>query len=674
MTDSEADEQPEQQADRPYLAFLHQTHHGLPLYAWLALAVYIVCWVTLAVWGYYLLNGLTMLVAFLVLYPYLGGLAGVRGWLTARSLGQQMVLLFVVALLLRFALLFQGQVITLDIVFYVDRSEALVAGDAPYVERADINKPPLFALYIWFVGAATSGINSSLLGGSDLYLSYHVAFRFVSSVADSLVVILLFWVLSARYSRLHALQAGLAYALFPIAVESSGLSGHYDPFVILTTLLALHFVWPVNPPSDSEGAGQQAMEEEAKGPEAASSSEVAEGEEAQEAHVSEVGEAEQEGSDTKEEEARDPNVASSSEVPQSGSSITHAPASPWYGPPLAGFILGLGIALKFYPVVMAPFLLFVIKGWRDRLGFAFSLPVATLLSFGVLEWRYPGATQVYMDYQGGDWMEVWLKSFARAFQELGGVRELLGVSVSDIFLVIFGLLGLLMVMGWLMARSLSTGWGGNGNAKGAQRTIGGGGRKPRACGAATAEASLAGQGNGSSPWPQFLLSIWQWKLDLWKRMTARYPGWRTEHGWTLLAYQFIVVTFLVYYGFQVASGYYIFEDSLHSSPPWVFALTWLIAYFALFVWLVPRYLPRYTPHRLSPGSAEPLLLLSAFAIMVLLFGSPDYPTWYICWFAPLVMAAPNPVIRRVLLILMVWNTPGEGLQLAPGLITGEGVT
>ena len=97
MTDSEADEQPEQQADRPYLAFLHQTHHGLPLYAWLALAVYIVCWVTLAVWGYYLLNGLTMLVAFLVLYPYLGGLAGVRGWLTARSLGQQMVLLFVVA-------------------------------------------------------------------------------------------------------------------------------------------------------------------------------------------------------------------------------------------------------------------------------------------------------------------------------------------------------------------------------------------------------------------------------------------------------------------------------------------------------------------------------------------------------------------------------------------------
>ena len=596
------------------MSFLHRSHHGLPLYAWLALFLYLVCWVTLALWGYYLLNGLTMLVAFLVVYPHLDRLAAVKGWLTARTLGQQMALLFGLALLLRWGLLGQSQIITMDIEFYVARSQALVDGEQPYLERADINKPPLFALYIWLVGMATEGINNTILGDSDLFLSYFVAFRAVSSIADSLVVIVLFWVLAARYSRLHALQAGLAYALFPIAVESSGLSGHYDPFVILTTLLAIHFVWPIHTNPESNEAGLH----------------------------------------TNEEEALDPEGADSKEIGPSRSIVTYTPTSPWYGPPAAGLILGLGIALKFYPIVMAPFLLFVIKGWRDRLGFAFSLPVASLLSFGVLEWHYPGATRVYLDYQGGDWMEVWLKSFARAFQELGGIRELAGISLSDIFLVIFGLLGLIMVMGWLMARSLASGWGNRGN-EGAHRTIGGG-------------------GGGSSPYPAFLVGLWQWKLDLWTRMTGKQAAWRTEHGWTLLAYQFIVVTFLVYYGFQVASGYYIFEDSLHSSPPWAFATVWLIAYFTLALWLVPRYLPRYTPRRLEAGSAEPLLLLSAFAIMILLFGSPDYPTWYICWFAPLVMAVPNPTIRYVLLVLMVWNTPGEGLSLAPGFMSGEGVT
>ena len=628
LPDDLPDDGPDRQMhSQPTASLLHQSYHGLPLTTWATLAIYLLCWISLAVGGYYLLNGLTMLVAFLVLYPHLDKLAGVGGWLTSRSFRQQMALLFLVAMVLRCGMLGQSQIITMDIEFYVARSEALVDGEQPYLERADINKPPLFALYIWLVGATTSWVNSTLLGGSELFLNYFVAFRAVSGIADSLVVVTLFWVLARRYSRLHALQAGLAYALFPIAVESSGLSGHYDPFVILTTLLALHFVWPANPPSKDE---------------------VDEHEEAREAHVSEV-------------QVADHSSESSMDT------ITHTPASPWYGPPAAGLILGLGIALKFYPVVMAPFLLFVIRNWRDRLGFAFSLPVASLLSFGVLEWRYPGATRVYMDYQGGDWMEVWLKSFARAFQELLGINELAGVSISDIFLLIFGLLGLVMVMGWLMARSLSAGWG-----VGAAERRGGG--KGALNGQSKGANGTKGRGVESSPYPAFLVGIWQWKLDLWKRMTTRRPAWRTEHGWTLLAYRFIVVTFLVYYGFQVASGYYIFEDSLHSSPPWFFALTWLAAYFALFVWLVPRYLPRYTPERLSPGSAEPLLLLSAFAIMILLFGSPDYPTWYICWFAPLVMAVPNPTIRYVLLVLMVWNTPGEGLQLAPGLITGEGVT
>ena len=64
----------------------------------------------------------------------------------------------------------------------------------------------------------------------------------------------------------------------------------------------------------------------------------------------------------------------------------------------------------------------------------------------------------------------------------------------------------------------------------------------------------------------------------------------------------------------------------------------------------------------------------SFALMVLLFASPDYPTWYICWSAPFVLMAPTYKSRYLLLLLMVWNTPGEGLSLLPGLVTGQGVT
>ena len=136
-----------------------------------------------------------------------------------------MYFLFFLSIILRLGWLVQDQVITRDIDFYVERSQALVDGQKPYIERADINKPPLFALYIWIIGFSTDVVNNLL--STDI--TYYTSFRIVSSIGDSLVVIGIFWIAYEYYSKKHAQYAAISYAIFPIAIETSGLSGHYDP-------------------------------------------------------------------------------------------------------------------------------------------------------------------------------------------------------------------------------------------------------------------------------------------------------------------------------------------------------------------------------------------------------------------------------------------------------------
>ena len=152
-------------------------------------------------------------------------------------------------LVLRFGWLGQDQIITKDIEYYVERSQALVDGQKPYIEWADINKPPLFALYIWIIGFTTDVINQTL--STDV--TYYTSFRIISSIGDSLVVLGIFWIAHEYYSKKHAQYAAITYAIFPIAIETSGLSGHYDPFVILCTLVPLKLLWPEekSPRSDS---------------------------------------------------------------------------------------------------------------------------------------------------------------------------------------------------------------------------------------------------------------------------------------------------------------------------------------------------------------------------------------------------------------------------------------
>ena len=62
------------------------------------------------------------------------------------------------------------------------------------------------------------------------------------------------------------------------------------------------------------------------------------------------------------------------------------------------------------------------------------------------------------------------------------------------------------------------------------------------------------------------------------------------------------------------------------------------------------------------------VFLLGLGVMVLMFGSPDYPTWYICWYAPFVMIAPTYQTRMALMLLLVWNFPGESIALLPDYV------
>ena len=217
-----------------------KSEKSLPYLATFGLVLYLISYVSVIVWGYFVVNGIAMTISFLIIYYYLDLIIDKISFLKSASYKQQIYFLFALSLILRLGWLGQDQVITKDIQYYVERSQALVDGQKPYIEREDINKPPLFALYIWIIGFSTDVINQVL--STDI--TYYNSFRFISSIGDALVVLGIFWIAYEHYSREHAQNAAISYAIFPIAIETSGLSGHYDPFVILCTLVPLKFLWP----------------------------------------------------------------------------------------------------------------------------------------------------------------------------------------------------------------------------------------------------------------------------------------------------------------------------------------------------------------------------------------------------------------------------------------------
>ena len=128
-----------------------QSEKALPSFAIFGLVLYLVSYISVMIWGYFLVNGIAMTISFLIIYYYLDLIIDKITFLKDATYKQQIYFLLVFSLILRFGWLGQEQVITKDIDYYVERSQALVDGQKPYIEREDINKPPLFALYIWII-------------------------------------------------------------------------------------------------------------------------------------------------------------------------------------------------------------------------------------------------------------------------------------------------------------------------------------------------------------------------------------------------------------------------------------------------------------------------------------------------------------------------------------------
>ena len=138
-------------------------------------------------------------------------------------------LVFVVALALRWLMLLQDQVITLDLNTYVGRAEAMMDGRLPYLDFSGGTKPPAYQYMLYLMGASV---------GPDA-----LSFRALFSVADALTAAGVYALSRARHGVGHSLAMGMVYALCPVALITIGLSGHYEGVVAIFAVGALLALW-----------------------------------------------------------------------------------------------------------------------------------------------------------------------------------------------------------------------------------------------------------------------------------------------------------------------------------------------------------------------------------------------------------------------------------------------
>jgi len=189
----------------------------------IAVAVYISMLIFIIGYGYYVVPYVLFLISFLFIVVNLSKLKFFK-LLEQRPLIQKLLLVFLIALLLRFLLLFQDQVITRDIVMYAQRYEMLRAGKIPYLDFA-VNKPPLYAYLLQFIG--------NMLGGGV------VQFRAFFSILDAVVTVFVFYLCLVKYNEKFSYKASFIYAICPLPIIAIGLSGHYEPAVMIFVLLSV---------------------------------------------------------------------------------------------------------------------------------------------------------------------------------------------------------------------------------------------------------------------------------------------------------------------------------------------------------------------------------------------------------------------------------------------------
>ncbi|MCK4445263.1 MAG: hypothetical protein KAW09_12010 [Thermoplasmata archaeon] len=193
-----------------------------------ALGVYAFFLILLAATGFYILFYIVFLVSFLALVTLIDKL---KSFETVNSLDfrRKILFVFLIALLTRLVMLAQSQIITDDILNYVDRGKSMLLGEIPYVDFQGGNKPPLHNLVLLTISGA--------FGAGVLQL------RFVFSSIDALIAVMILFLSERNKGSRFLLSAALLYALCPINVITIGLSGHYDPVpaiaVVISTALLI---------------------------------------------------------------------------------------------------------------------------------------------------------------------------------------------------------------------------------------------------------------------------------------------------------------------------------------------------------------------------------------------------------------------------------------------------
>ncbi|UCE37240.1 MAG: glycosyltransferase family 39 protein [Thermoplasmata archaeon] len=188
------------------------------------LILYIIVLAFTVLFGVYLLTYFLFIFLFLIVASSLGGYKFFDKIVSSPT-WQKILMIFMFAFILRALMLGQTQIICEDLENYIYRSENLLDGRIPYTEYDGGSKPPLYQYMLYLMGF--------------VFTPGKVQFRAVFSVFDSLIAVALYFLCKTKYDERFSVVASLIYALFPVGIISIGLSGHYDPVVILFTLFAM---------------------------------------------------------------------------------------------------------------------------------------------------------------------------------------------------------------------------------------------------------------------------------------------------------------------------------------------------------------------------------------------------------------------------------------------------
>ncbi len=314
-----------------------------------AIAIYLAMLIFIIGFGYYIVPYAIFILAFLILVPNVTNLKLFQ-FLKAKPVAQKLMLIFLIAVILRFSLLTLDQVITRDIEMYVFRAEQMMAGRIPY-EDFSINKPPLYAYMLQFLGTTL---------GANMF-----SFRAFFSIMDGLVAVLIFYFSMCKFDEEFSFKATFLYAICPLPILAIGLSGHYEPVVMIFVILSLIFLFKSK-----------------------------------------------------------------------------------YN--ISAILLGLGFALKFFPLVLLPFFVWKVQTWRNRITYIVLFSIPIIISLIPILFISSTAFWAYMYDQTYTWTAK--KSFAFVFETLIGSHYVLGIRISLITTITFLGLILLMFIAWVRKR------------------------------------------------------------------------------------------------------------------------------------------------------------------------------------------------------------------------------